>query len=143
MVQKLSTKHSFSSCGHSRNPNSKGSDYMYVGLLPKRYEPKKVEEEIFRWWKENRIYEKVKRSSENGEKFYFLDGPPYVTSSIHLGTAWNKVIKDSVLRYKRMRGFKVRDRPGFDMHGLPIEVMVEKSLGNKEQEGDRGAYRHR
>ncbi|RLI27430.1 isoleucine--tRNA ligase, partial [Candidatus Bathyarchaeota archaeon] len=102
---------------------------MYVGLLPKHYEPKKVEEEIFRWWKENRIYEKAKRSSEDGEKFYFLDGPPYVTSSIHLGTAWNKVIKDSVLRYKRMRGFKVRDRPGFDMHGLPIEVMVEKSLG--------------
>jgi len=129
VVQKLSTKHSFSSCGHSRNPSSKGSDYMYVGLLPKHYEPKKVEEEIFRWWKENRIYEKVKRSSEDCEKFYFLDGPPYVTSSIHLGTAWNKVIKDSVLRYKRMRGFKVRDRPGFDMHGLPIEVMVEKSLG--------------
>ncbi|MBS7613361.1 class I tRNA ligase family protein, partial [Candidatus Bathyarchaeota archaeon] len=108
---------------------------MHVGLLPKTYEPKKIEDEVFKWWAENKIYERVKKLSEHGEKFYFLDGPPYVTSSIHLGTAWNKIIKDSVLRYRRMKGFKVRDRPGFDMHGLPIEVMVERllNIGNKRE----------
>ncbi|MEM2303516.1 MAG: class I tRNA ligase family protein, partial [Candidatus Bathyarchaeia archaeon] len=112
-----------------------GCDGMHVGLLPKTYDPKKIEYEVFRWWSENKIYEKVKKLSEQGEKFYFLDGPPYVTSSIHLGTAWNKIIKDSILRYRRMRGFKVRDRPGFDMHGLPIEVMVERllNIGNKRE----------
>lgn len=112
-----------------------GCGSMYVGLLPKTYEPKKIEDEVFRLWAENKIYEKVKKLSEHGEKFYFLDGPPYVTSSIHLGTAWNKIIKDSVLRYRRMRGFKVRDRPGFDMHGLPIEVMVERllNIGSKKE----------
>lgn len=112
----------------NRNLCLNGCDDMYVGLLPKTYDPKKVEDEVFKWWSENKIYEKVRKSSEQGEKFYFLDGPPYVTSSIHLGTAWNKIIKDSILRYRRMRGFKVRDRPGFDMHGLPIEVMVERLL---------------
>jgi isoleucyl-tRNA synthetase len=108
---------------------------MQVGLLPKTYEPKKIEDEASKLWAENKIYEKVKNLSEHGEKFYFLDGPPYVTSSIHLGTAWNKIIKDSVLRYRRMKGFKVRDRPGFDMHGLPIEVMVERllNIGSKRE----------
>lgn len=123
--------------GSNVNPKEHGG--MYVGLLPKSYNPKLIEDWVFRWWNENRIYEKVKHMSKRGEKFYFLDGPPYVTSSIHLGTAWNKIIKDAVLRYRRMRGFKVRDRPGFDMHGLPIEVMVEKMLGirNKKEIEER------
>lgn len=64
-----------------------------------------------------------------GKKFFFVDGPPYTTGRIHLGTAWNKVIKDSVLRYRSMNGFEVKDRAGWDMHGLPIEVKVEESFG--------------
>lgn len=133
MVQKLNGNRNFSLLEYSRDLDARGSGYMHVGHLPKHYEPEKLEEEILRWWEENKIYEKAKKASEGGEKFYFLDGPPYVTSSIHLGTAWNKVIKDSVLRYKRMKGFEVRDRPGFDMHGLPIEVMVEKHLEIKSK----------
>jgi len=64
-----------------------------------------------------------------GKRFFFVDGPPYTTGRIHLGTAWNKVIKDSVLRYRSMNGFEVKDRAGWDMHGLPIEVKVEESFG--------------
>jgi len=97
------------------------------------YSFKEVEEWVNRFWEENRVYEKVK---EHGEKpFFFVDGPPYTTGRIHLGTAWNKVIKDVVLRFRRMRGYKVFDKPGWDMHGLPIEVKVEQELGIKEKKG--------
>ena len=95
------------------------------------YSHREVEKFVREFWEKNKIYEKVK---ERGDKpFFFVDGPPYTTGRIHLGTAWNKVIKDTVLRYKRMKGFKVTDRPGWDMHGLPIEVKVEQELGIKEK----------
>lgn len=100
-------------------------------MLPQRYSPKELEAEIFSFWKENKIYEKLK--SRKGKKFYFVDGPPYTTGRIHLGTAWNKIIKDTVLRYLRMRGFSPTDNPGWDMHGLPIEVKVEQELGFKSK----------
>ncbi len=101
----------------------------YIGVLPKKFDPKSFEPAILKWWEEERVYEEVKEAKRGGPKFYFLDGPPYVTNPIHVGTAWNKLIKDVFLRYHRMRGFDVRDQPGFDMHGLPIEVMVERRLG--------------
>ncbi|RLE50298.1 MAG: isoleucine--tRNA ligase [Candidatus Methanomethylicota archaeon] len=101
----------------------------FIGLLPKDYEPQRFEEEILSWWEANKIREKVNQLRANGPKFYFLDGPPYVTNPIHVGTAWNKILKDAYLRFYRMKGYHVRDQPGFDMHGLPIEVMVEKKLG--------------
>ncbi|MEM5853582.1 MAG: isoleucine--tRNA ligase [Candidatus Aenigmatarchaeota archaeon] len=92
---------------------------------------KEQEEEIMRFWKENKVYEKVKAQRKNARKFYFLDGPPYVTGSIHVGTAMNKVIKDCYLRFYRMLGFNVWDKPGYDTHGVPIENKVEKELGFK------------
>ncbi|MCD6154369.1 MAG: isoleucine--tRNA ligase [Candidatus Verstraetearchaeota archaeon] len=104
-----------------------------VGTIEREYAGSKLEMEIFDWWEKNNIYFKVKKLRSNGAKFYFLDGPPYVTNPIHVGTAWNKVLKDAFLRYFRMKGFNVRDQPGYDMHGLPIEVMVEKKLGLKSK----------
>ncbi len=64
-----------------------------------------------------------------------MEGPPYTTGAIHIGHAWGRALRDSILRYKRMKGFDVRVQPGFDMHGLPIEVKVEKKLGitNKQE----------
>ncbi|MFA5772586.1 MAG: isoleucine--tRNA ligase [Thermoplasmata archaeon] len=99
----------------------------------KRYVPKEVETKIQKFWKEEQIYEKVKKFREKGENYYFVDGPPYTTGYIHLGTAWNKVIKDAVVRYRRMCGYNVRDQAGFDMHGLPIEVKVEQTLKIKNK----------
>ncbi|RLI02275.1 isoleucine--tRNA ligase [Candidatus Bathyarchaeota archaeon] len=93
------------------------------------YTPFEIEKEVFSFWKTNKIYEKVKKRGD--KPFFFVDGPPYTTGRIHLGTAWNKIIKDTVLRYKRMSGFKVTDTPGWDMHGLPIEVKVEQEIGVK------------
>ncbi|ASJ03378.1 isoleucine--tRNA ligase [Thermococcus profundus] len=97
----------------------------------REYVPGKLEEKIERFWQENDTYRKVKELRENGPKYYFLDGPPYVSGAIHLGTAWNKIIKDMVIRFRSMQGYNVRRQPGFDMHGLPIEVKVEQALGLK------------
>ncbi|MEM3732594.1 MAG: isoleucine--tRNA ligase [Candidatus Bathyarchaeia archaeon] len=102
-----------------------------VGKISKSFSPKEYEEEILEWWKKEKIYDRIKRLNKGGKKFYFLDGPPYVTNPPHVGTAWNKILKDVVIRFKRMRGFKVRDQPGYDCHGLPIEVKVEEELGIK------------
>lgn len=105
-----------------------------VGSVEKFYRPLKVEEEILRFWKENRVYEKIRENSKGKPKFYFLDGPPYPSSDVpHIGTAWNKAIKDSVIRFYRMKGYFVWDQPGYDTHGLPIEVKVEKKLGLKSK----------
>jgi len=89
------------------------------------------EEEVLNYWQEKEIYEKVRQQTYGKPIFRFLDGPPYPTGPIHLGHSWNKTMKDIVLRFKRMRGYHVIDTPGYDMHGLPIEVQVEKKLGFK------------
>jgi len=93
----------------------------------------KTEEKILKFWDDNKIYQKAKAKTESGEKFFYLDGPPYTTGAIHIGHAWGKALRDSLIRFKRMNGFNVWDQPGFDMHGLPIEVSVEKELGLKNK----------
>jgi isoleucyl-tRNA synthetase len=104
----------------------------HVGELPKQYNPKTVEEEVKALWDKEQTYEVVKRARSNGPKFYFLDGPPFPSSDTpHIGTCWNKVVKDTVIRYKRARGFNVRDQPGYDCHGLPIELAIEQEFGVK------------
>ncbi len=108
----------------------KGEDGKgYVGLLDKKYSPKEFEPKILSYWSDNKIYEKI-RMNKDKPKYYFLDGPPYPSSDVpHIGTAWNKIMKDVVIRFRRMKGFAVWDQPGYDTHGLPIEVAVEKKLG--------------
>jgi|TARA_B100001964_G_scaffold233627_1_gene291168 isoleucyl-tRNA synthetase len=99
-----------------------------------KYEPIKQEPEILKFWKDKKIYEKAKNNNKGKKKFYFLDGPPYTSGKVHLGTAWNKSLKDSILRYKRMQGFDVLDRAGYDMHGLPTENAAEAELGIKKKD---------
>ncbi|MBU4374868.1 MAG: class I tRNA ligase family protein, partial [Euryarchaeota archaeon] len=98
-----------------------------------QYDAKTVEQNIRTFWDEIDAYSKVRELRKNGKKFFFVDGPPYTTGRIHLGTAWNKIIKDSILRYKSMKVFHILDRAGWDMHGLPIEVKVEEVLGFKSK----------
>ena len=86
------------------------------------------EEQVAKFWADNSIYRKAKEARAKGKKFYFLDGPPYATGAIHMGTAWNKILKDAYIRFWRMKGFAVRDQPGYDTHGMPIENKVEKEL---------------
>ena len=99
------------------------------------YDFKEVEESVLSYWDKHKIYETLKEANKGKKKLYFLDGPPYTSGKVHIGTAWNKSLKDSVLRYKRMRGFDVWDRAGYDMHGLPIEHNVEKlfKINHKEE----------
>lgn len=91
----------------------------------------KIEEEIFNFWEKEKILQKIDKKNEKGEKFYFCDGPPYATGELSPGTGWNKALKDMVCRYQRARGKNVRAQAGYDTHGLPIEVKVEKELGLK------------
>jgi isoleucyl-tRNA synthetase len=106
----------------------------YVGELPKQYDHKAVEAEVQEVWDRDHTYELVKKVRLSGEKFYFLDGPPFPSSDTpHIGTSWNKVLKDTVIRYKRSRGFNVRDQPGYDCHGLPIELAIEQKFGVKSK----------
>ncbi|MFQ5918498.1 MAG: isoleucine--tRNA ligase [Thermoplasmata archaeon] len=100
-----------------------------------RYEATQLEDRVRALWEGEDAYAKTKASRQDGERFFFVDGPPYTTGGVHVGTARNKIIKDVVLRWRRMQGYRVWDQPGYDMHGLPIEVLVEKALGiqNKQQ----------
>jgi len=97
------------------------------------YTPRGVEEEARTFWRAQDTYKNVQELRKNGKPFFFVDGPPYTTGYIHLGTAWNKILKDAILRYHRMHGLHVIDRAGYDMHGLPIEVRVENELGFKSK----------
>ncbi|MCX6696965.1 MAG: isoleucine--tRNA ligase [Methanoregula sp.] len=93
------------------------------------FDAKRIEHEVQEYWRIHETYKAVKQHRITGRAFFFVDGPPYTTGHIHLGTAWNKILKDSILRYHRMNGRNVIDRAGYDMHGLPIEVRVEQQLG--------------
>ena len=85
-----------------------------------------VENDIFAYWRQNSTYPQAKAKNKGGKKWYFLDGPHYTSGKIHIGTAWNKSLKDTVLRYKRMNGFNVLYPMGFDSFGLPAETAAKK-----------------
>lgn len=89
------------------------------------------ENEVSEFWARKKIAEKVRKLNAKGKGFFMMDGPPYASGNIHMGTALNKIIKDITIRQKRMQGFSVLDQPGYDTHGLPIENKVEKRLGFK------------
>lgn len=107
--------------------------------LPKTDFPMKANlaerEPIFlKFWEEERIYEKMLEKREKGPLFVLHDGPPYANGHIHLGTALNKILKDIIIKSKSMSGFKAPFVPGWDCHGLPIELNVEKELKVKRGE---------
>ena len=106
---------------------------MPIEEAKRSYEPKIIEEQVQKFWDHRNIYERTKKMRENKPKYSFLDGPPYCSGKIHLGTAWNKIIKDTYLRYKSMEGFNIRRQAGWDTHGLPIEHKVEGILGLKSK----------
>ena len=98
------------------------------------YDFKTVEPEILQFWEKHKILEKARKKNKNQDPFYWLEGPPYTSGKVHLGHAWIKALKGMVLRYKRMQGYDVWDRSGYDMHGLPTEHATMKvyNLKNKD-----------
>lgn len=91
------------------------------------------EQEVLAFWKENNIYSKSKEKNKSGKKFYMMDGPPYASGHIHMGTALNKILKDVAMRSQRLQGKDVVDIPGYDTHGVPIELAVEKEIQSKSR----------
>ena len=94
----------------------------------------KREPEFLKFWEENRIYEKMLEKRKNAPLYILHDGPPYANGHIHLGTALNKVLKDIIVKSRCMMGYKAPYVPGWDCHGLPIELKVEQELGVKRGE---------
>ena len=90
-------------------------------------EPKMLER-----WEEMGIYQRIREARRGAERYILHDGPPYTSGPIHLGTAMNKCLKDFIVKSKTMAGFDAPYVPGWDCHGLPIEIKVDKELGGKK-----------
>jgi isoleucyl-tRNA synthetase len=114
-------------------------DWKSTLLLPKTEFPMKADlpkrepARLARWHDEN-LYGLIRRARSGAPRFVFHDGPPYANGKIHMGTAMNKILKDLVVRSKTLAGFDVPFVPGWDCHGLPIELKVDKELGPKKRD---------
>jgi isoleucyl-tRNA synthetase len=115
-------------------------DYKDTLNLPQTAFPMKAnlsqrEPEMLRSWDEKKMYDTVQeyRGRQPGEKYILHDGPPYANGHIHMGHALNKILKDIIVKYKTMKGFYTPYIPGWDCHGLPIELQVDKDLGERKE----------
>ena len=105
--------------------------------LPKTAFPMKAnlpqnEPKILARWEETGIYERIRQARKGSPTYILHDGPPYTSGPIHLGTSLNKCLKDFIVKSKTMTGFDAPYVPGWDCHGLPIEIKVDKELGGKK-----------
>jgi Isoleucyl-tRNA synthetase len=87
------------------------------------------EKDVVDFWKKNKIIEKNFELNKDGKYFTFYDGPPTANGNPHIGHVLTRVMKDFIIRYKVMKGYNVLRKAGWDTHGLPVELEVEKSLG--------------
>ena len=94
-----------------------------------RRRAKEYEKDLVRYWKENKTFEKSVENRPKDNAFVFYDGPPFLTGTPHHGHLLISAVKDCVARYQTMKGKRVERRWGWDCHGLPAEVFVEKQLG--------------
>ncbi len=99
------------------------TDFPMKASLPRR------EPEILKKWEEMKIYHRIREDRKNAPKFILHDGPPYANGRIHLGHALNKILKDFVVKSHSMFGYNAPYVPGWDCHGLPIEIKVEQKIG--------------
>ena len=110
------------------------SDYKHTLNLPKTAFPMKAnlaqrEPKTLKRWQDNDLYGKIRAASQGRKPFILHDGPPYANGDIHIGHAVNKILKDMIVKSKTMNGFDAPYVPGWDCHGLPIELNVEKKVG--------------
>ena len=97
--------------------------------VPERFDFPAEENDVRRYWKENDVFQKSLERRAGAETFVFYEGPPTANGMPHPGHVLTRVMKDLFLRYKTMRGFRVPRKAGWDTHGLPVEIEVEKELG--------------
>jgi isoleucyl-tRNA synthetase len=105
--------------------------------LPKTAFPMKAnlpqnEPKMLERWEQTGIYQRIREARKGAPRFILHDGPPYTSGPIHMGTAMNKCLKDFIVKSKTMAGFDAPYVPGWDCHGLPIEIKVDKELGGKK-----------
>jgi isoleucyl-tRNA synthetase len=116
-------------------------DYRETLNLPQTAFPMKAnltqrEPEIIQLWESKRIYDGIQRKNRGHKAYVLHDGPPYANGHIHMGHALNKVLKDIIVKFKAMQGFYAPYVPGWDCHGLPIELQVDRNLGDKKDKID-------
>lgn len=116
-------------------------DYKDTLNLPQTDFPMKAnlnqrETEMLKFWEEKSIYQKLQEKNKGNKSFILHDGPPYANGNIHIGHALNKILKDIIVKYRSMQGYYSPYVPGWDCHGLPIELQVDKNLGDKKEQVD-------
>ena len=105
-----------------------------IKQVSQKYNSKGVEEKIRKFWEENSIFQKSIDQRKNCEPYIFLEGPPTANGMPHPGHVLTRVVKDLVLRYQTMNGHYILRKAGWDTHGLPVEIEVEKKLGLKDKQ---------
>jgi isoleucyl-tRNA synthetase len=123
-------------------------DYKETLNLPSTSFPMKAnltqrEPELLKQWEQTGLYERILEKNRARPVYTLHDGPPYANGNIHIGHALNKILKDIIVKYKSMKGFYARFVPGWDCHGLPIELQVDKKLGSKKQQLSLVEFRER
>ncbi len=111
------------------------TDFPMKADLPKR------EPGMLQRWDEEQVYQRIRAARRNAPKFVLHDGPPYANGNIHIGHAVNKVLKDIIVKAKTLSGFDAPYVPGWDCHGLPIELNVEKKVGKPGVKVSSGEFR--
>ncbi len=111
------------------------TDFPMRGNLAKR-EPEQVQA-----WQTMDVYHRIRRHRQDAEPFILHDGPPYANGDIHIGHALNKILKDFILKSKNLSGYDAPYVPGWDCHGLPIELMVEKHMGKRSGQVEVAMFR--
>lgn len=122
------------------------NDYKDTLNLPKTDFPMRGnlanrEPEQLKTWQANNLYEQIRKNNTGNEKFILHDGPPYANGAIHIGHAVNKILKDIIVKAKTFDGFDAPYVPGWDCHGLPIELNVEKKVGKPGQKVSAKEFR--
>ena len=125
---------------------SEGNQYKDTLNLPKTDFPMRAnlanrEPEFLAKWAGQDIYQQIRAARKGAEKYILHDGPPYANGEIHLGHAVNKVLKDIIVKSKTLSGYDAPYVPGWDCHGLPIELNVEKKLGKAGMDISAKAFR--
>ena len=111
--------------------------------FPMRGNLARREPEMLKAWNEIGLYAKIREQSRGRPTFVLHDGPPYANGDIHIGHAVNKVLKDIIVKSRTLDGYDARYLPGWDCHGLPIELMVEKKVGKAGDKVDASTFRRK
>jgi isoleucyl-tRNA synthetase len=124
------------------------TDYKQTLNLPKTAFPMKAnlaqrEPAMLKRWQQSKLYEKIREISKGRKSFILHDGPPYANGDIHLGHSVNKIVKDIIVKSKTMSGFDAPYVPGWDCHGLPIELKVEKKVGKAGVKVEPSVFRQK